>query len=263
MLHQQYCTLITAAVCGILTTAAATANIDYIYDDGGANANVGPPSSFPSDPDMMWGNYFFAEDGGELITTISYALGSTFPKGREVSVALFDDPDGDLDPSNATLLATATTIPEFIGGSQFNVIEIEPSLVTNGFFVAVFTLAEAGIDRPAAQDTGGPVGFSWLIYNPIEKGVNLENLGENAFIENMENIGGAFPGVWMIRAVGKPAPPACPADLDQSGEVNVLDLLALLSNWGPCADCPADLTGDEIINVLDLLALLGAWGDCD
>ncbi len=60
--------------------------------------------------------------------------------------------------------------------------------------------------------------------------------------------------------------PACPGDLNQSGAVDVFDLLALLDGWGGCADpahCPADLTGDGVVDAFDLLALLGNWGACD
>ena len=52
-----------------------------------------------------------------------------------------------------------------------------------------------------------------------------------------------------------------PCDLDQNGEVNVLDLLILLADWGPCnGPCAADLNQDGTVNVLDLLLLLGTWG---
>lgn len=65
----------------------------------------------------------------------------------------------------------------------------------------------------------------------------------------------------------------CPADIDSlggsgpDGTVDVFDLLALLGEWGPCADCtpgncPADLTGSCSVGVFDILALLGAWGLC-
>ncbi len=50
-------------------------------------------------------------------------------------------------------------------------------------------------------------------------------------------------------------------DLDGDGVVGILDLLALLSAWGPCAgECPADLDGDGAVGVLDLLTLLANWG---
>jgi len=50
-----------------------------------------------------------------------------------------------------------------------------------------------------------------------------------------------------------------PGDLDG----DVVDLLALLSEWGDCpappAACPGDLNDDGVVDVLDLLILLGNW----
>ncbi len=65
-----------------------------------------------------------------------------------------------------------------------------------------------------------------------------------------------------------PAPPCvppCPADLDNSGAVDVKDLLTLLGAWGPCpkkGDCLADFDNTGDVDVKDLLFLLGAWGPC-
>jgi hypothetical protein len=53
--------------------------------------------------------------------------------------------------------------------------------------------------------------------------------------------------------------PDCPADVNDDGVVNVLDLLAVLAAWGPCSGCPEDINGDNTVNVLDLLAVLGTW----
>ena len=52
-------------------------------------------------------------------------------------------------------------------------------------------------------------------------------------------------------------------DLNGDCVVGILDLLALLADWGPCppmADCPGDLNNDETVNVFDLLLLLMNWG---
>ena len=57
--------------------------------------------------------------------------------------------------------------------------------------------------------------------------------------------------------------PQVPGDLTGDGVVDVSDLLALLSAWGPCPRgnaCAADLTGDGVIDVSDLLLLLSNWG---
>ncbi len=54
----------------------------------------------------------------------------------------------------------------------------------------------------------------------------------------------------------------CPEDVTGDDVVDVLDLLEVLSDWGPCPGCPTDINGDDIVDVLDLLALLSAWGPC-
>jgi hypothetical protein len=53
--------------------------------------------------------------------------------------------------------------------------------------------------------------------------------------------------------------------LDGDGEVGVLDVLAMLSIWGPCpdcGDCVADLDGDCTVGITDFLILLANWGPC-
>lgn len=54
----------------------------------------------------------------------------------------------------------------------------------------------------------------------------------------------------------------CVGDLNQSGAVDVQDLLILLGAWGPCPGCCADLNNSGTVDVQDLLILLGAWGLC-
>ncbi len=55
----------------------------------------------------------------------------------------------------------------------------------------------------------------------------------------------------------------CPWDLDNSGDVDVPDLLTLLATWGniPTPD-PPDFDGDGVVAVPDLLELLAHWGAC-
>jgi hypothetical protein len=53
----------------------------------------------------------------------------------------------------------------------------------------------------------------------------------------------------------------CIGDLDDSGVVDVTDLLAVLAAWGDSGS-PADLNGDGDVDVDDMLLLLAAWGPC-
>jgi hypothetical protein len=65
---------------------------------------------------------------------------------------------------------------------------------------------------------------------------------------------------------GTAAMSADPADINGDGAVDVLDLLIVLAEWGPCANCdncPADIDDDCEVGVTDLLALIAAWTPCD
>ncbi|MCH8164778.1 MAG: hypothetical protein IH889_04145 [Planctomycetes bacterium] len=57
-------------------------------------------------------------------------------------------------------------------------------------------------------------------------------------------------------------PGMCPWDLDGTGTVGILDLLALLAAWGSNPGGPPDFDGDGTVGILDLLALLANWGSC-
>ncbi|MCH8165106.1 MAG: hypothetical protein IH889_05815 [Planctomycetes bacterium] len=59
----------------------------------------------------------------------------------------------------------------------------------------------------------------------------------------------------VLTAVGGPV-----GDLDGDCQVGILDLLSLLSEWGPCNGCPADLDGYGHVGIIDLLILLANWG---
>ena len=70
----------------------------------------------------------------------------------------------------------------------------------------------------------------------------------------------------MRLSTSLPAPPVCivlcPADVDGSGTVNILDLLAVIAAWGSAQGGAADVNDDGTVDILDLLALVGQWGSC-
>lgn len=66
-------------------------------------------------------------------------------------------------------------------------------------------------------------------------------------------------------ACEEPGPETCPADINNDDVVDGLDLLILLSQWGPCGDpqdCSGDINGDGSVDGLDLLEMLSQWGPC-
>ncbi len=54
----------------------------------------------------------------------------------------------------------------------------------------------------------------------------------------------------------------CPGDCNQDKVVDVVDLIDLLSRWGPCAACCQDINGDGVVSIVDLLVLLSNFGEC-
>ena len=54
----------------------------------------------------------------------------------------------------------------------------------------------------------------------------------------------------------------CPADVDGDGLVGFLDLIAVITWWGPCADCAEDIDENGDVGFSDLLLVLNGWGDC-
>ncbi len=65
---------------------------------------------------------------------------------------------------------------------------------------------------------------------------------------------GTRPETMVVWNPGNP----CPADFNNDGAVNTLDVLAFLNAWS-AGDPSADFNGDGSINTLDVLAFLNAW----
>ena len=57
--------------------------------------------------------------------------------------------------------------------------------------------------------------------------------------------------------------PSCTGDVNGDLVVDILDLLEVISQWGPCGGgCTADIDDDGKVDILDLLEVIGAWGAC-
>lgn len=103
----------------------------------------------------------------------------------------------------------------------------------------------------AAQQTG-LIG-SWT----FDDGVVTDSTGNNptAALEN---------GARLAVDNTVPRSSGCPADIDQSGAVNGIDLTIVLQNWGiPSPQyARADTNTDGLVNGADLSIVLAGWGAC-
>ncbi|MCH8151805.1 MAG: hypothetical protein IH830_05480 [Planctomycetes bacterium] len=90
--------------------------------------------------------------------------------------------------------------------------------------------------------------------------IYAENCGLTQFT-TLSELG--FVMHWVQNVIGTAgAGEACPWDLDDSGGVGILDLLALLAAWGANPQGPPDFDNDGNVGILDLLTLLVNWGPC-
>jgi len=70
------------------------------------------------------------------------------------------------------------------------------------------------------------------------------------------------PSCLAANSMPSPSPIACPEDVNQDGNINIQDSLAILSNWGTCSGCKEDINSSGSVDVQDLLQLLSKWGSC-
>jgi hypothetical protein len=182
----------------------APATVDYAYDDGDGDTNQGPPSSF--DPDMLWGNYYMAQPGGEIITRISVAFGPTFPSLADgpVTFWLLQDDDGDFDPRNAHAIASVPATPD-VFNDNFYTVEISPTWVHGGFFVGASAKLKGGQDKPARVDRDATGDKSWFFYAP-DIAATIDDLAHAPFgARNDDPQYVVLPGAFMVRATGESA----------------------------------------------------------
>lgn len=179
----------------------------YTLDDGSGGSNIGPAGF---NANMMWGNYFFAQPGEETITGIDISFTTALTAGLPVTLFVFNDPDNDLDPRNADLLASIEVRTEETTASTFASYAFPATEVSGGFFVAAAMDLSSG-QAAARMDGSTNAGRSWTFFDGP---VLPEALGASALIyaPNGTNYPGTianpFGGVYMLRATAVPAPGA-------------------------------------------------------
>ncbi|MCH2133462.1 MAG: S8 family serine peptidase [Phycisphaerales bacterium] len=116
-----------------------------------------------------------------------------------------------------------------------------------------------------AVNTGGGIQSSGVSVPEVKSSVLCGNLptavdgpihdaGENCFANDCEdnNNNGRPDECDLVEG-----------DVTGDGDVDIEDLLAIISAYGPCMGCAEDVNGDGVVDIEDLLAVLACWrGDC-
>jgi hypothetical protein len=253
--------------------------------------------------DYIWLNQHRVKPGGQFITHVSFSRSYYIPKYTPITVLLYSDPTEDGDPTDAVLLASAETTSGWIyfaGPIDHTVVSIPRTYVGpvgSFFFIGAVIrapYANPGWNAPIACTGTGGLKRSWRAIAPPGQ-ADIYDLANNATpislhpnVRRWELAAVASDcngnGIWdacdiaageLLDIDNNGIPDSCDvpdcffadiAPLHGDGEVNVLDLLHVITNWGVCepcyAICPGDTNDDCATNVVDLLAVINGWGAC-
>ena len=263
-------------------------DVEYLVDDGTREGNYGATGIV----DYIWLNHFVVEPGGEWIAEIRVVLGNAFA-GTPYQVALWDDPNGDGAPDDASVIATAPAIAANGNSNVFNATSIVPTFVGpagTSFFAGVIYRDEFGNQFPVGVDTDLPIAEqSWVAISPMVDPNNLSDAAIYGYLYVANALIRAYgsDGVLPLDCNGNGVPDdcdiadglegdangngipdsceGCVADLDGDGLVGAGDLAIVLASWsidGSCGGCEGDLDGDGVVDAGDLASVLAAWGAC-
>jgi hypothetical protein len=205
--------LLSASAVSLVASLFACPVNAFVYsvDNGNLNNQIG----FGVDVrefDLLWLNSFTIQTGGEVISSISVAYGTSNPTndGVPTEVILFSDPNNNGNPDDAVVLQTAISQITNPGTGIFSVVPITPTnfAVGDGFFIGVLARNLVGGSLPAGIEQGSPIlSNRSFFFASVAQGNNpLIPLNQNDLFNNnfaagaVENLGAGFEGNWLIRA---------------------------------------------------------------
>jgi hypothetical protein len=145
--------------------------------------------------------------------------------------------------------------------------EIEVTVTDSNSLMGAFTSiwpSETSLGTSNIPGYAGPQGANVLndfgvVFGDADL---LPDLDGNARVADGDNDGIAIVdmGAYEVQLLD------CPPDINNSGAVDVDDLIAVVLAWGPCpvppVPCPADVNGSGSVDVDDLISVVLAWGMC-
>ena len=188
--------------------------LDFIYqlDDGTAEDAIG----LTIGGDIISLNEFAVVPGSETIKSVEIAWGTPVffdPSldGLPYTVAIWSDPNGDGNPTDAVLLTTAGGVVSNQGTDTFISTDIPDTVIaTSNFFVGFLITHTAG-QFPSAFDESNPIFNRSYVAGGAQGDIN--NLNNNDLpVAPIESFG--LFGNWLIRATatgeGTPTPTPTP-----------------------------------------------------
>ena len=189
----------------ILPSAVHAATI-YSVDDGTAETSVGHGNF----GDFMWGNYFTVVPGGNIVTELEIAFSSSgVSVGTAFEALVYEDLDDDGDPTTGLSLLTRlnSTVqnPQSVPGAMtFETHDIPDTVVSGGFFIAVF-MAGTNNPYPAPFDQTSDAGVGWFAENDTTGALDTNDPFGTATLSGQPASFG-LPGNFLVRAMAIPEP---------------------------------------------------------
>lgn len=185
----------------------------------------------------------------------------------DIDPGLFPDNPGLAYDSWLTIGADSFTenglvvLPDLTG---FDAWEAGNDLFLNGLFAQGVIFATEGFEAQNSPDTNGRILIAQLTTaSPPQGCVNMQfrklNPDGTLFIDPETNLPVAFQA--LNTCFSAESQTTCVADIDNSGAVDIADMLALLAAFGCGENCTVDLTGSGNTGSGDLLLLLAAFGE--
>ena len=169
----------------------------YMLDDGSSENAIG----LTAGGDTICLNEFAVIPGSETISSVSMTWGTpSFPDptldGLPYTVAIWSDPNGDGNPTDAVLLTTASGVVSQEGTDTFLTTNISATITTRNFFVG-FLITQGAGQFPASFDQDNPLSNRSYIAGGAHG--DITNLNNNDLpVAPIESFG--LIGNWQIRA---------------------------------------------------------------
>ncbi|HMJ04868.1 MAG TPA: PEP-CTERM sorting domain-containing protein [Chthoniobacterales bacterium] len=198
----------SALIAVALLLGNSTVNAQsYILDDGTAENSVGLNGGGGADIIVL--NSFAVTGGFNVINSISIAFGSPGGTGANMNgvaftAILWNDPNGDGSPTDATVLTTAPGVVSGFSTNAFVTVSLTPTAVLTPNFFVGFLITQPDPAFPAAFDQTAPTFANRSFVTGGTTG-DINDLNNNDLpVAAIESFG--LVGNWLIRANAIPEP---------------------------------------------------------
>ena len=194
-----------------------------ILHDGSTENSVGVNNTAF---DILWIHSQGETGVTTVVKSISTAWGSLPfgggpPNGTPARVGIWSDPNGDRNPTDAVLIASANTVVAGSNTDALQTVQISPSVLVTGRYFIGASCTGGTFQAPLDQTTAPGAGFVWIV-GDASGTINYNSIGTSSIPPLDED--NVAPGHWLLQGdckdiditefCGVTAPGDCPCGND-------------------------------------------------